>query len=38
MFSPLENTGFDLIMATLQNLMIVNVSAALKGILNHVFK
>ena len=33
---PLENKGFDLIMATFQKLIIVNVSIGLKGIINHV--
>ena len=33
---PLENKGFDLIMATFQKLIIVNVSIGLKRIINHV--
>ena len=33
---PLKNKGFDLIMATFQKLITVNVSIGLKGIINHV--
>ena len=33
---PLKNKGFDLIMATFQKLITVNVSIGLKGNINHV--
>ena len=36
LLTPLKNTAFDLIMATFQKLIIVNISTGLKGIINHV--
>ena len=38
LLTPLENTEFDLIMATFQNLIILKVSTGLKRIMNHVLK